>query len=255
VLCDTGSLARGASWGDDNNIVAALDGNSALSRVPAEGGKPQSATKLQAGVITHRWPQSLPGGKAILFTLSSDARAFEEASIAAVSVKTGEIKILARGGYFGRYLPTAGSTGHLIYIHEGVALAAPFDPARLELRGTPVPVLENLASDPIQGSSQLDFSRTGNLTYRSGTQTQAYAVVWLENSGKTEPLLAKPAIYYNPRLSPDGQRLAVSVASGRGRDLWISDYKRDIMTRLTFDGLALHSVWTPDGKRLVYNST
>ena len=75
-----------------------------------------------------------------------------------MSLKTGEIKILVRGGYFGRYLPTGDATGHLVYVHEGVLFAVPFDPARLELRGAAVPMLEDLAADPSSGAGQFSFS-------------------------------------------------------------------------------------------------
>ena len=98
VLCEAPD-ARGGSWSEEGNIVAALNATGPLSRVTAEGGKPQSATKLQAGVGTHRWPQFLPGNEAVLITASASIVAFEDASIAAASLKTGEVKILVRGGY------------------------------------------------------------------------------------------------------------------------------------------------------------
>ena len=69
VLCDAPD-ARGANWGEDGNIVVALNVVGALWRVPAEGGTPQPVTKLQ-GAVSHRWPQYLPGSQAVLFTLST----------------------------------------------------------------------------------------------------------------------------------------------------------------------------------------
>ena len=141
ALCDAPN-PYGANWGEDGNVIVALNTVGALSRVPAEGGTPQAVTSLQ-GALTHRWPQPLPGGEAVLFTLSSSVVAFEDATIAAASLKTGEIKILVRGGYFGRYLPTGDATGHLVYVHEGVLFGVPFDPGRLELRGAAVPLLED----------------------------------------------------------------------------------------------------------------
>ena len=104
MLCDAPS-PRGANWGEDDNIVVALNAQGGLSRIPAEGGTPRTLTKLQ-GALTHRWPQSVLGGEAVLFTLSLSSVVFEDASIAAVSLKTGGIKILVHGGYFGRYLPS-----------------------------------------------------------------------------------------------------------------------------------------------------
>ena len=151
------------------------------------------------GALTHRWPQTLPGSEAVLFTLSSSIVAFEDASIEAVSLKTGEIKILVRGGYFGRYLPTGDATGHLVYVHEGVLFGVPFDPARLEVRGAAVPILEDLAADPSSGAGQFSFSgdsAPGTFVYRTGkVSAQSWPVLWLDQSGKTKPLIATPGFY------------------------------------------------------------
>jgi len=161
-LCDAPD-ARGANWETDSSIIVALNRVGGLSRVPAGGGTPQPVTKLQAGTLTHRWPQPLPGGASVLFTLSSSSIAFEDASIAAVSLRTGEIKILVSGGYFGRYLPTGDATGHLVYVHEGVLFAVPFDPARLELRGSTVPLFRGLGRRPDFGRGTIQFFPNRNV--------------------------------------------------------------------------------------------
>ena len=254
VLCDAPN-ARGANWEQDGNIVAALYNVGGLSRVPAEGGKPQPVTKIKGNVVTHRWPQPLPGGEAVLFTLSSLLVAFEDASIAAVSLKTGEIKILVRGGYFGRYLPTGNSTGHLAYVHEGVLFAVPFDPVRLELRGTAVPLQEDLAGDPTSGAGQFDFSRvpseSGTFLYRTGkVSAQTYPVSWLDKSGKTKALIPAPGFYVAPRFSPDGQRLALMQ---NGENFFVYDLQRETMLRLTVDPqLTGGPTWSADGKHLIF---
>jgi Tol biopolymer transport system component len=251
VLCEAPD-PRGASWGEDGNIVAALDGASALSQIPSEGGAPQPVTKLQ-GMLTHRWPQVLPAREAVLFTLSSTLVAFEDASIAVASLKTGDIKILVHGGYFGRYLPTGNATGHLVYVHEGVLFAVPFDPARLALGGTAVPILEDLASDPGSGAGQFSFSRTESLVYRSGrVSAKSYPLSWLDNSGKTKVLLATPGFYVAPRFSPDGQRVAVSQILANERRILVYDWQRDATSRLAFDApLAAYPTWSPDAKHIV----
>jgi serine/threonine-protein kinase len=89
----------GASWREDGNIVMALGFTSPLSLVPAFGGTPKLLTRLAAGEVTHRWPQVLPGGEAVLLTASSSVFGQENATIEAVSLKTGRVKILERGGY------------------------------------------------------------------------------------------------------------------------------------------------------------
>jgi hypothetical protein len=253
VLCDAPN-ARGASWGEDGNIVVALNISAPLSRVPAEGGTPQPVTKLLGAALSHRWPQSLPGGEGVLFTLSPSIVDFADASIAAVLPKNGEIKILVRGAYFGRYLRTGDAAGHLVYVHEGVLFAVPFDLARLELRGTAVPVLEELAGDPTSGVGQFSFSRNGTLVYRTGkVSAQSYPVWWLDNSGKTRPLIPTPGLYVAPRFSPDGRRLAISQIAGGKRGIFVYDWQRDTMSRLAFSTQqSSYPTWSPDGKHILF---
>jgi serine/threonine-protein kinase len=100
----------------------------------------------------------------------------------------------------------------------------------------------------------LDFSLTGTLVYRrSGQNEGLLTVVWLDSAGKTQPLLAKPGVYGRPSLSPDGQRLALQVTDGSGTDLWVYDWQRETMTRLTFNGNAQGPVWSPDGLYIVFH--
>ena len=220
---------------------------------------PQPVTKIQGIALTHRWPQALPGSEAALFTVSTSTVAFEDASIAAVSMKTGEIKILVRGGYFGRYLPTSGSTGHLVYVHEGVLFGVPFDPALLELRGAAVPILEDLAADPNSGAGQFRFSGApsgpGTLVYRTGTvSAQGYPVWWLDHSGKTLPLIPTPGYYMEPRFSPDGRRLALAQITAGKYGISVYDWQRETMTPLTVDTeQPTWPTWSPDGKHIVFS--
>ena len=102
-LCDTASLERGASWGEDGAIIANLD-NYHLFRVPAIGGEPQVIGKPeQHGERTWRWPQVLPGGENVLFTgaVAASGAAFDSANIEVLSLKSGRVKVVRRGGYFG----------------------------------------------------------------------------------------------------------------------------------------------------------
>jgi serine/threonine-protein kinase len=133
TLCDVPWYPRGASWGDDGNIVAAFNGGySALVRVSSGGGAPVLLTQLskEKNETAHAWPQVLPNSQAVLFT-AYGAGVFDDGEIAIVSLKTGERKTLHRGGSFGRYLPS----GHLVYLHQNTVWAAPFDLHRLEVTG------------------------------------------------------------------------------------------------------------------------
>jgi Tol biopolymer transport system component len=144
----------------------------------------------------------------------------------------------------------------LIYMHEGTLFARSFDRERLDVRGLPVPILDDVTNSSVTGSAQLDFSgRTsglGALVYFSGKGAQT-SIFWLDSAGKTQPLHAAPGFYLTPRFSPDGKRLVVALFSGSS-GLWLSDVERDAMLRLTFTAGDNNPVWSPDGKHLAYDS-
>jgi serine/threonine protein kinase len=249
TLCDAPE-PRGGSWGDDGNIVLAPDYLSGLSRISSSGGILQPVTELnkERKERTHRWPQVLPGSKAVLFVANTALANYEEATIEVQSLKTGQRKTLQRG-YAPRYLPS----GHLLYMHGGIAYAAPMDPKRLALNGPAVPVLEDVAGRWSSGGPNFDFSSTGALTYTARPPAPPRPILWLERSGKTQPLLAAPGIYSSPRFAPDGKRLAVSVSRDGKSDVWIYDWERDTMRRVTsVPGSNSDPVWTPDGKRIAF---
>jgi predicted Ser/Thr protein kinase len=253
TLCDA-PIGYGASWGEDGNIVLTVGGTSPLTRVPAAGGMPQPLTRLGGeGEVTHRWPQILPGGKAVLFTAHTSILGFDEANIEALFLKTGEKRSVLRGGYFGRYLPS----GHLVFIRQGVLFGVQFDPTSLEVRGSPAPLLEDVAGNGFTGAGQFDFSRSGTFVHLSGkASSQTWTVAWLDSLGKTQPLVAVPGVYWTPRFSPDGRRLALAADAGKGFDIHVYDLQRETMARLTFGGLNSNTpVWTPDGKHIAFHSS
>ncbi len=253
TLCDAED-ARGGTWAEDGTIffTPSLTARVGLSRVSSAGGTPQTLTTPDpASEVSHRWPQALPGGKAVLFTAGSGGN-YEDASLV-VHVLEGETrKVLYRGGYHGRYLPS----GHLVFIHEGTLFAAPFDLDRLELTGEPVPAVESVSANATSGGAKFAFSRDGTLVYQRGEGLGLTTPIqWMDREGKLQPLRAARGVYYNIRFSPDGQRLALDILEGQNRDVWVYDWGRDTLSRLTFDsGEDLGPVWTPDGRRITYSS-
>jgi len=128
ALCDA-PAGRGGWWGGDGNIVAAIaSGGGVLSRIPSAGGTVTAVTQLAQGELTHRWPQILPGGKAVLFTSHASTSGFDGANIEGMSLADHRRKILERGGTFGRYLPSSNGAGYLVYLNKGTLFAVPFDP-------------------------------------------------------------------------------------------------------------------------------
>ncbi len=252
TLCDAPE-DRGGSWSEDGTIVFAPAIRVALSKVSSAGGTPEPLTTLdkQAGEVTHRWPQVLPGSKAVLFTSSTSWDNFEDADLVVYSMASGKRKTVHRGGFHAHYLPS----GHLVYMHEGTLFGVPFDLKRLEVTGQAAPLLEGVVTNPNNGGAQFSFSETGTLVYVAGRSVaQNVSLYWMDREGKFQPLRETPGNYYNPAVSPDGKRLVLAIAEGKRTDIWMYEWERDILTRLNFAGAAsIFSVWTPDGQRITYS--
>jgi serine/threonine-protein kinase len=245
----------GASWGEDGSIVLSELLGKGLLRIPAAGGQAEIVAPLGNGELALALPQLLPGGKAILFTAAGAPRDLDAFTIEVLTLADHRRKILVRGGQSPRYLPTSSGVGHLVYVNKATLFAIPFDPDTLETRRAAVPVLNDVAYQSNSGTGQFDVSRTGTLVYRraGGGVSGMATLQWVDPSGKTEPLLAKPGAYVFASLSPDGRRVALMVAEG-GQNVWVYDPQRDIMTRLTFGGLHSYPRWSPDGQSVVFAS-
>jgi Tol biopolymer transport system component len=250
TICEVGIRLRAASWGEDDTILfsSALP---ELSRVSANGGMPQPATKPPEGV-RHRFPQILPGGESAIFMIIPRDSG-QLCPLAVLSLKTGETRVVLReGGSSPRYLPS----GHLVYTRYGSLLAVPFDLQRLEVTGEPLQVLENVLMPGGWGAiAHLDVSRTGSLAYVPGRLAPERSLVWVDRQGNTEPLTEERRAYRKPRLSPDGTRLAVYIDTPDSQsDLWVYDLRQGAWTRLTFEDLNWYPIWSPDGRRLAFGS-
>ena len=246
----------GASWGSDDTIVYGQP--EGIMRVSANGGTPELLVPTEEGEQVHG-PQMLPGGEWVLFTLTSviAATRWDEAQIVVQSLESGERKILWEGGSDARYIPT----GHLVYALEDVLFALPFDLASLEVSGGPVPVVEGVrrADTPVvnTASANYGFSDRGTLIYIPGTAATAQrrVLALVDRNGLVERLNAPPKQYLSPRLSPDGQTLAVQSVEDSENVIWVYDLTGDTaIQQLTFEGNNQRPVWTPDGQRITFSS-
>jgi serine/threonine protein kinase/WD40 repeat protein len=236
---------RGGDWGTDDTIVigSAFRG---LYRVAAGGGRLEPLTRLEAGEFTHRQPQFLPGGRALIFTRHTRPSAFDLARIEMLSLADGARTVLVDRAYFGRFLAGPDGSGYLTFFRDGRMWAAPFDPSRPVLRGPPFQVLEDVSSDNLSGSAEADVSRTGVLVYRPESKLR---LGWLESNGSQRTLLPEPGNYSGLSLSPDGKRLAFSM----GGDLYAYDIERRATIELTrgLNERQRRVVWTPDGHFII----
>ncbi len=254
TVCEA-PAGRGATWAPDDTIILTPNNpaGTGLAHVPAGGGVPQALTTPdnKSNEHSHRWPQILPGGKAVLFTVFTGGNP-DENSVAVLRLDTGERRTLVEGATDGRYIPT----GHLVYSRSGSLLAAPFDVSRLAVTGRQVPVLEGVRTAASTGFVHYCFSSTGSLLYLSGgLESLDLALVWVDHKGKATPATDQRRYFLHPRLSPDGRRIAVTAGGGAGADIWVLDLSRDVLARLTFEpGQEGASLWTPDGKRVVFGA-
>jgi eukaryotic-like serine/threonine-protein kinase len=248
---------RGGTWADDDTIILTADYAAGLSRISARGGRLEPVTKVDAakGERTHRWPDALPGGEAVLFTIGSTKSPgnYDDAKIALLDRKSGRVRILLEGGSMARYCPP----NHLLYVRSRAVLAVPFDPKRGEITGEPFPVPERIAGDPSSGIGYFAASGSGALAFVPGaTEAVESRIVLTDRKGTVDELPLPPRPYRFPRFSPDATKIAFSIGSGRGADdeVWVYQLSGGGLTRLTFSGNNFCPIWSGDGQRLIYVS-
>ena len=245
---------QGASWGADDTIIFGTNDPSGLWRIPVGGGEPEELTtpKAELGEVNHAWPEILPGGESVLFTILPVGDAIETATIAVLNLATGEERLLIPGGSFPRYSPT----GHIVYGIDGTLRAVPFDLDRLEVTGNPVPVLDGVITKG-SGAANFGVSQDGSLVYLSGAASAGglRTLTWVDREGREEPLGVEARLYADPAVSPDGTRVAVRVQDPDNTDIWIWSLAGQTLTRLTVDAAVDNApLWTPDSARVVFRS-
>ena len=248
TICEISDGPRGASWGEDDTIVFA-PGNGGLLRVPAAGGEPVPLTTPEENV-SHRFPEFLPAARGVLFTIASSSGTTTSHQIAVLDLETGEHRTLTPGSS-----PRYSDTGHIVYHVESTLLAIPFDLGSLSVTGDPAPVLEGVDAK-LAGAGNFHLSREGSLVYVPGGQVAGRARVftWDDRDGNQEQVSAPAHRYIEPRLSPDGARVAFHDNEG-DQDIWVWDFERETRTRLTFDpAFDGFPIWTPDGRRIIFTA-
>ncbi|MCX6069420.1 MAG: hypothetical protein NTU91_00970, partial [Chloroflexi bacterium] len=240
-------------WAADNYYYWTDGYFSPIVRTPPSGGKSEPVTQLDLDKQerTHRHVQMLPGGKALIFTVSHGGiDSFNDARIDAYTLGTKQRKTLVQGGFSARYSPG----GHLVYAREGNLYAVPFDAKNLEVTGSPVKVAEGVFMSTNTGSAYFDVSHAGALAYAVGkAEGGERTLAWVDRQGKETPLPLPVRSYLFPRVSPDSRLLAFEV-EGVNHDLYTHDPDRGVTTKMTTDGVSHAPVWTPDGKHIAFRS-
>jgi serine/threonine-protein kinase len=256
AITDSAIGLDGATWSSDGYIYfdgLTGGGTTGILRVPATGGTWDTVTTVsrEASETDHVWPEVLPGGRGVLFTIARGGD-MRTADIGVAPTDGSGHKVLLRG-ITARYSPT----GHLVYAtSDGTLLAVPFDLKRLEVTGEPVPLAGGLGIRPF-GAVDLALSAEGTLLYTTGGRgDDPREVVWVGLDGSVEPL--EPGWVGDFRtlaVSPDGRRLAVSIFSDGEEQVWVKELPRGPLSKITFDGPAAYRPsWSPDGRDVLYVS-
>jgi Tol biopolymer transport system component len=240
--------ARGGAWQADGTILFAPNPSGPLFRVPATGGQPTVATRLETGQNDHRAPFILPDGKHFLYYARGDAQV---RGVHVARLDGTETKRLLDADGAAVYT----RSGHLLFARQGELLAHSFDATRLVLDGEAFRVADNVSVNPGISLASLSASASGPIAFGTdGIRRTQFA--WFDRSGKRLETLGTPdqRSMANPSLSPDGSRIAFSRVVGGNWDIWMIDMQGAVSQVTSARSLDFNPVWSSDGRQIFYQS-
>ena len=247
---------RGGTWSSEGVIVFAPSAGSGLQRVSASGGESKVLTEMDSArqETEHRWPQFLPDGQRFLYWVLSSKSEYLGVHVASLSSPNERIRIV-ESNFFARYAGRPnGSMGDLLWLRGDTLVAQKFDLAKLRVEGDATVIAESVGRTNL-GSAYFSASDTGVLVYAIGSLGKRAIELW-DRQGKVLEREQTEGVYYAPRISPDGSRVAMARVDHPNTDIWLYERSRRVMTRLTIaPGFDNYPTWSPDGARLAFSAS
>jgi Tol biopolymer transport system component len=249
VTIAQGAAANGVAWTTSDVLVRGSTGAMhGLAQVSVAGGEPVQLTHPDTakGDRDHLWPVAHPDGRTIVFVIWSGSLA--QSRLAMTTLDDGTVTELGLKSV----RPLAMLDGALVYLQaDGAVMAVPLDPSRRQVDSKPIPVL-----DPVpvissnNGNSGIFISQGGALV--TGLESKLAQLAWVGRDGVARPISREIRNFSQPRLSPDGRRIAVLISDGSKGDVWIYDLETGTLSRLTTLESVMSVEWSPDGKQVIY---
>jgi serine/threonine-protein kinase len=239
----------GATWLEDGTIVYINGLFGPLKRMADDGRRVDLLVAKPEGRVVLD-PRGVPATDWVLYS-ESDASDLDNAEIVALSLKTGQRKVILAGGSDARYV----QSGHLLYVRGDALYAAPFDRSTMTVTGAGLPVVDGLSRALIVSrSGNYDVSNGGTLVYLDAGTDEEVEPVWIDRKGHEEPIGVDPGIYVQPRISPDGRRVVLTALNKKlSGDVQLLDVARKAFVPLAnTDAFEAMPLWWPDGKRVAY---
>jgi eukaryotic-like serine/threonine-protein kinase len=254
TLCDV-PVSRGGTWNRTGDILFSPVPDGPLYRISASGGRPSQLTRFDAarGETSHRWPFFLPDGRHFLYLVASFGGEREKTGIYVGSLDSKEEKFLVRANSSLAYAPP----GYLLFFRERNLMAQRFDAKTFRITGDPILVAEQIQFFPQTYFATFSVSDNGAVVYQDRSAAGVSQLAWFDRSGKQTGTLGTPGDQANPRISPNGKRVALDIVDPQtgNIDIWIYESSGGIPRRVTSNpAIDAGPIWSPDGSRIVFTS-
>ena len=246
-ICDAPGGSDG-TWSPEGVILFDGTDTQPILRVPAAGGVPVPAVKLDAArrEAMVGWPEFLPDGRHFLYLVQGEKA--DDTVYRVGKLDSTDSKVLAPG----QTLVTYAEPGYLLFVRDKTLLAQVFDARAMRLEGEPVPIAEHIGTDSV-GLARFSVSRNGTLVYQTGESGDR--LMWLDRAGKEGESIVEGSDFHNPSFAPGGDRVTYDQADAHTgkQDIWVRDLKRNVSSRFTFGGSTFAPLWSPDGRTIAFS--